>query len=150
MLASMQEVPGTILGGDVQFSFFFLVEKNFDDCEKFLSETDTSFAANSHRKIKRKKKPFSTQGRPFYYYFIRISSPSKYHANSNFILMYSDVIYVICFIKIDLFNNIWHILKYLNQIYGPLFHFPRLVSVDTAAYAVLEATYDLLLAASQA
>ena len=30
---SMLEVPGSILGGDVQFSFFFLVEKNFDDSE---------------------------------------------------------------------------------------------------------------------
>lgn len=30
----MPEVPGSILGGDVQFSFFFLVEKIFDDSEK--------------------------------------------------------------------------------------------------------------------
>ena len=30
----MPEVPGLILSGDVQFSFFFLVEKKFDDCEK--------------------------------------------------------------------------------------------------------------------
>ena len=27
----MPEVPSSILGGNVQFSFFFLVEKNFDD-----------------------------------------------------------------------------------------------------------------------
>ena len=32
--ASIPEVPGSILGADVQFSFFFLVEKRFDDCEK--------------------------------------------------------------------------------------------------------------------
>ena len=30
----MLEVPGSTLGGDGQFSFFFLVEKNFDDSEK--------------------------------------------------------------------------------------------------------------------
>ena len=30
----MQEVPGSILGADVQFSFFFLVEEKFDACEK--------------------------------------------------------------------------------------------------------------------
>ena len=30
----MPEVPGSILGADVQFSFFFLVEKKIDDCEK--------------------------------------------------------------------------------------------------------------------
>ena len=30
----MPQVPGSILGADVQVSFFFLVEKNFDDCEK--------------------------------------------------------------------------------------------------------------------
>ena len=30
----MPEVPGSILGADVQFSFFFLVEEKFDDCEK--------------------------------------------------------------------------------------------------------------------
>ena len=30
----MPEVPGLILGGNVQFSFFFLAEKNFDDSEK--------------------------------------------------------------------------------------------------------------------
>ena len=29
----MSEVPGSILGADVEFSFFFLVEKKFDDCE---------------------------------------------------------------------------------------------------------------------
>ena len=29
----MLEVPGSILGGDLQFSFFLLVEKNFDDCD---------------------------------------------------------------------------------------------------------------------
>ena len=34
----MPEVPGSILGGDVQFPLFSLVEKKFDDCEKkFLS-----------------------------------------------------------------------------------------------------------------
>ena len=27
----MPEVPGSILGGDVQFSFFFLLAKKFDD-----------------------------------------------------------------------------------------------------------------------
>ena len=30
----MPDVPGSILGDDVYFSFFFLVEKYFDDCEK--------------------------------------------------------------------------------------------------------------------
>ena len=33
----MPEVPGSILGGDVQFSFFFLVEKNSMTVKKFLS-----------------------------------------------------------------------------------------------------------------
>ena len=31
----MSEVPGSILAADLRFSFFFLVEKNFDDSEKF-------------------------------------------------------------------------------------------------------------------
>ena len=30
----MPEVPGSILGADMQFSFFFLIEKNFHDSEK--------------------------------------------------------------------------------------------------------------------
>ena len=30
----MPEVTGSILGADVQFSFFFLVEKKFEYCEK--------------------------------------------------------------------------------------------------------------------
>ena len=30
----MPKVPGSILGADVQFSFFFLVEKKNYDCEK--------------------------------------------------------------------------------------------------------------------
>ena len=34
----MPEVPGSILGADVQFSFFFLVEEKFDDCEKSVAE----------------------------------------------------------------------------------------------------------------
>ena len=30
----MPEVSGSILGADVQFSFFFLEEEKFDDCKK--------------------------------------------------------------------------------------------------------------------
>ena len=30
----MSDIPASILGADVQFSFFFLVDKKFDDCEK--------------------------------------------------------------------------------------------------------------------
>ena len=33
----MPEVPGWIPGGDVQFSFYFLVHKKFDDSDKILS-----------------------------------------------------------------------------------------------------------------
>ena len=29
----MPEVPGSIVGANVQFSFLFLVEKKIDDCE---------------------------------------------------------------------------------------------------------------------
>ena len=33
----MSEVPGSILGADVEFSFFFLVEKNLMTVKTFLS-----------------------------------------------------------------------------------------------------------------
>ena len=36
----MSEVPGSILGADVQFSFFFLVEKNL----MTVKESEKSFA----------------------------------------------------------------------------------------------------------
>ena len=53
--ASMSEVPGSILGADVQFSFFFLVEKKFDDCEKIskcrLNGTDRLRNGNVPRRL---------------------------------------------------------------------------------------------------
>ena len=41
----MPEVPGSILGADMQFLFFFLVEKIFDDSEKFLGVAKNKMAS---------------------------------------------------------------------------------------------------------
>ena len=48
----MPEVPGSILGADVQFSFFFLVEKKIDDCENAkmaptVYETETCYGSSA-------------------------------------------------------------------------------------------------------